>query len=88
MNYSPANIAKATCSSTIRLSPNQLQRYRKVSAETNRRNFIFPNLALPNHIISYAKIQKCEYRDKTGKQRFTGIVYAEPHHIFYKDTER
>lgn|GEM_PF-6753643 len=36
---------------------------------------------------SITKIQKGEYRDKTGKQRFTGIVYAEPHHIFYKDNK-
>ena len=65
-----------------------MQRYRKVSAETKRENNVLPELSMPNRIISYAKIQKGEYRDKTGKQHFTGIVYAEPHHIFYKDTER
>ena len=37
---------------------------------------------------SITKIQKGERRDKTGKQRFTGIVYAEPHRILCKGTER
>ncbi len=37
---------------------------------------------------SITKIQKGECRDKTGKQRFTGIIYAEPHHILCKDNER
>ena len=52
-----------------------------MSAETNRRNFIFSNLTLPNRIVSYAKVQKGEcnvkiknnvfsFFDKTGAREY------------------
>ena len=55
---------------------------------TNQRNYVYPNLALPSRILSYAKIVKGESNSKRKNKVFTDFDIAEPHPIFYKDSER
>ena len=47
-----------------------------MSAETKRKNICFPDLALPNRILSYAKIAKGERKSNKEKQVFKYF----PHH--------
>jgi len=59
-----------------------------VRAETKQENVVLHVLALPNRILSYAKIVKGESNSKRKNEVFTIFDIAEPNPIFYKDSER
>jgi hypothetical protein len=54
-----------------------------VRAAARRRNYIFPDLALPSRILSSTKIAKSESNGKTEKLYFSGFGTTKPH----KDSE-
>jgi len=54
---------------------------------TNLRNYVFQNLALPSRILSYSKIAKGECNSKFEKLCFSELGIAEPHPVFFKDSE-